>query len=115
MRRDFVQREITELVGVEHGERRPGDRMKHCNGGRVVNVALRDGAGQHPRRWGIAERIRLTAKRTRRTRRYPRACGPRLKVFLGGDWHPVLRDPLDLFRLSFPVITYRGTGHAVHW
>jgi hypothetical protein len=24
------------------------------------------------------------------------------KVFLG-DWHPVLRDPLDVFRLSFPV------------
>ncbi len=24
------------------------------------------------------------------------------RVFLG-DWHPVLRDPLDLFRLSFPV------------
>jgi len=23
-------------------------------------------------------------------------------VFLG-DWHPVLRDPLDLFRLSFPI------------
>jgi hypothetical protein len=23
-------------------------------------------------------------------------------VFLG-DWHPVLRDPLDLFRLSFVV------------
>ena len=23
-------------------------------------------------------------------------------IFLG-DWHPVLRDPLDLFRLSFPI------------
>jgi len=36
-------------------------------------------------------------------------------VFLG-DWHPVLRDPLDLFRLSFLVgalvFALAGDGHA---
>jgi hypothetical protein len=34
-----------------------------------------------------------------------------------GDWHPVLRDPLDLFRLSFPVgaviFAIQGDGDAV--
>ncbi|HST42937.1 MAG TPA: hypothetical protein VLK58_25660 [Conexibacter sp.] len=37
------------------------------------------------------------------------------QVFLG-DWHPVLRDPLDLFRLSFVVgavvFAIRGDSHA---
>ena len=36
-------------------------------------------------------------------------------IFLG-DWHPVLRDPLDLFRLSFVVgsvvFSLQGDGHA---
>lgn len=36
-------------------------------------------------------------------------------VFLG-DWHPVLRDPLDLFRLSFVVgaalFAFQGNGDA---
>jgi hypothetical protein len=32
-------------------------------------------------------------------------------VFLR-DWHPILRDPLDLFRLSFPIgaVVYALTG-----
>ena len=37
------------------------------------------------------------------------------QIFLG-DWHPVLRDPLDLFRLSFPVgaviFAIQGDGEA---
>jgi hypothetical protein len=111
VRRDFAQREITELVGVEHGERRSGgsdEASQRRPGGQRCTPRRRWRA---PAPLGIAERIRLTAKRTRR---YPRVRAALGKVFLG-DWHPVLRDPLDLFRLSFPVITSRGTGHAVHW
>ena len=36
-------------------------------------------------------------------------------IFIG-DWHPVLRDPLDLFRLSFPIgaviFLIQGDGDA---
>jgi hypothetical protein len=70
------------------------------------------GARRHPRRWWLYERRQLTAKWTRR---YPRVRAGLGKVFLG-DWHPVLRDPLDLFRLSFLVgalvFALVGDGHA---
>jgi hypothetical protein len=42
---------------------------------------------------------------TRATKRQPWPVGlwEGLKPVFLGDWHPVLRDPLDLFRVSFPV------------
>ena len=40
----------------------------------------------------------------------------RLANIFVGDWHPVLRDPLDVFRLSFPIgaviFAVQGDGEA---
>jgi hypothetical protein len=64
----------------------------------VANVEM-PLADRHTRPVADASQLTPAIKRQPRLVQLREALKP---VFLG-DWHPVLRDPLDLFRISFPI------------
>lgn len=69
------------------------------------------GAGRSRRRDAIADQRRAEERRAEGRWRW-------LRRMLFGDWTPVLRDPLDLIRLSFAVASlgFLLTGHlAIAW
>jgi hypothetical protein len=69
--------------------------------GQAIRGSGRQAGALAERRAGL-ESVRTDPRASRGSQRRARVKQALAKVFVG-DWHPFLRDPLDLIRLSFPV------------